>query len=129
MTLDDVGVEALQAQLYLCQLASALEIKGNVEWQRGQNLWGNFSEFSFSAWFFDYFYLIFLSSCLVNIVACVFASRGAYCFVRFFFIRLFFVLFVCWFFFVFFVCFFFYCFVSISLPSLHTFFKVCLHGS
>ena len=35
-----LGESALKAQLYLCQLASALNLKSVIEWQRSQNLWG-----------------------------------------------------------------------------------------
>ena len=35
-----VGQSAFQAQLYLCQLASALTVKSVVEWQRSRNIWG-----------------------------------------------------------------------------------------
>lgn len=35
-----VGKTAFQTQLYLCQLASMLNLKSVIEWQRSQNLWG-----------------------------------------------------------------------------------------
>ena len=40
VTLDDFGAEAFKAQLYVCQLATALALKSTTEEHRSRNMWG-----------------------------------------------------------------------------------------
>ena len=40
VTLDDVGAGPFAAQLYLCQLATTLDLQSTVEVQRSSNRWG-----------------------------------------------------------------------------------------
>lgn len=40
ITLDDTGPAAFAAQLYLCQLATALDLQSTVEVHRSSNRWG-----------------------------------------------------------------------------------------
>ena len=40
VTLDAFGAQAFQAQLYLCQLATALALKSTIEEHRSRNIWG-----------------------------------------------------------------------------------------
>jgi hypothetical protein len=40
LSVNSTGEAAFRGQLYLCQLASAIELKSSIEWHRSTNLWG-----------------------------------------------------------------------------------------